>query len=115
MAELVAAADMALSPSPAESFGLATLEALACGVPAVVPQQGAACELVGGPGSGRVTDGTPRGLADGVLQLAAVPAAERRAAARAAAERFPWPTTVAGLLAVSERLGIPAPAAPAGG
>jgi alpha-1,6-mannosyltransferase len=98
LAALVSAADVALSPSPAESFGLATLEALACGVPAVVPAQGAAGELVDGPGSGRVTDGTPDGLADGVRALLAVPAKHRRSAARAVAQRYPWSATVAGLI-----------------
>lgn len=98
LAALVSAADVALSPSPAETFGLATLEALACGVPAVVPAQGAASELVADPGSGRVTDGTPYGLADGVRSLLALPAAHRRSAARAAAQRYPWSATVAGLI-----------------
>jgi alpha-1,6-mannosyltransferase len=112
MAGLVGVADVALSPSPAETFGLATLEALACGVPAVVPAQGAAAELIGDPDSGRITDGTPRGLADGIRELVARPASSRRAAARAAAERFPWSTTVAGLLALFDTLDTRTSAAP---
>lgn len=98
VARLVAGADVALSPSPAESFGLATLEALACGTPVVVPAAGAAGELVALPGSGVVCDGTPRGLADGVLALLDLPAQRRCAEARAAAERFPWSATVSALL-----------------
>jgi alpha-1,6-mannosyltransferase len=98
VAELVAAADIALSPSPAETFGLATLEALACGTPVVVPARGAARELVAGTGAGAIIDGTPRGIAQGVRELLAVPVEQRRAAARAAAERFPWSATVARLL-----------------
>jgi alpha-1,6-mannosyltransferase len=98
VAELVAAADIALSPSPAETFGLATLEALACGTPVVVPARGAARELVAGTGGGAIIDGTPRGIAQGVRELLAVPVEQRRAAARAAAERFPWSATVARLL-----------------
>lgn len=104
LAALVSTADVALSPSPAETFGLATLEALACGVPAVVPAQGAAAELVTDPGSGRVTDGTPDGLADGVRSLLALPAAHRRSAARAAAQRYPWSATVAGLVSLYRTL-----------
>lgn len=99
IADLVATSDVAVSPSPAETFGLATLEALACGVPVVVPADGAAGELLDGGGSGRITDGTAQGLAAGVGELLCIPAERRRADARAAAERFPWSATVAGLLA----------------
>jgi alpha-1,6-mannosyltransferase len=74
------------------------LESLACGTPAVVPAAGATPELVAGAG-GEVCEGTPAGLADGVLRLLDRPAAERRASARARAEDFPWSATVAGLLA----------------
>ncbi|WP_167473746.1 glycosyltransferase [Nocardia arthritidis] len=100
MAALVADADIAVFPSPAETFGLAVLEALACGTPVVVPEAGAAGELVGAPGSGVVSDGSPRGLAAGVRELLEVPAPQRRIAARTAAERFPWSATVAGMLAL---------------
>ncbi|WP_433191076.1 glycosyltransferase [Actinoallomurus sp. CA-150999] len=105
VAGLVAAADVALFPSPAETFGLATLEALACGTPVVVPPEGAARELLDGPGSGTVSDGTPSGMADAVRGLLSMPAARRRAAARAAAERYPWAETVAGLLRGYEVIG----------
>ncbi|GAB3980381.1 glycosyltransferase family 1 protein [Actinoallomurus acanthiterrae] len=105
VAGLVAAADVALFPSPAETFGLATLEALACGTPVVVPPEGAARELLDGPGSGAVSDGTPSGMADAVRGLLSMPAARRRAAARAAAERYPWTETVAGLLRGYEVIG----------
>jgi alpha-1,6-mannosyltransferase len=98
VARLIAAADIALSPSAAETFGLATLEALACGTPVVVPAAGAARELVTPGVSGAVCDGTGEGLARGVLELLAVPASQRRDAARGAAERYPWSATVASLL-----------------
>ncbi|MFI9505445.1 glycosyltransferase [Nocardia sp. NPDC052566] len=100
MAALVADADIAIFPSPAETFGLAVLEALACGTPVVVPEAGAAGELVGPAGSGVVSDGSPRGLAAGVRELLEMPAPQRRRAARTAAERFPWSATVAGMLAL---------------
>jgi alpha-1,6-mannosyltransferase len=99
VAHLVAAADVAVAPCAVETFGLAVLEALACGTPVVVPDGGAARELVGGAGSGVVTDGTAAGLADGVRALLDVPRPDRRAAARARAEQYPWSATVAGLLA----------------
>lgn len=104
LAELIAGADLALSPSPAETFGLATLEALACGTPVVVPADGAARELLELPGCGAVSDGTPQDTARAVREVLAVPEAQRRAAARAAAERYPWQATVDGLLRVYEDL-----------
>jgi alpha-1,6-mannosyltransferase len=105
LAELIAGADLALSPSPAETFGLATLEALACGTPVVVPADGAARELLATPGCGAVSDGTPEGMARAVREILAVPEDERRAAARAAAERYPWSATVAGLLSGYQEIG----------
>ncbi|GAA3239631.1 glycosyltransferase family 1 protein [Dactylosporangium siamense] len=98
LAELLASADIALSPSRAETFGLATLEALACGVPVVVPRDGAAAELITAAGAGAVTDGTPTGIADGVQALLALPAPARRAAARATAEHLPWSGTATAML-----------------
>jgi alpha-1,6-mannosyltransferase len=98
VARLVAEADLTLSPSTAETFGLATLEALACGTPVVVPDEGALGELVAGGASGRVCAATPDAFAAAVRELAALPRSVRQAAARAAAERFPWTRTVDGLL-----------------
>ena len=113
LAELIAGADLALSPSPAETFGLATLEALACGTPVVVPADGAARELLDGPGCGAVSDGTPQDTARAVREVLAVPERERRKAARAAAERYPWRATVDGLLRAYEELsGVPRVEAP---
>jgi alpha-1,6-mannosyltransferase len=113
LAELIAGADLALSPSPAETFGLATLEALACGTPVVVPADGAARELLDGPGCGAVSDGTPQDTARAVREVLAVPEQERRKAARAAAERYPWRATVDGLLRAYEELsGVPRVEAP---
>jgi alpha-1,6-mannosyltransferase len=98
IAALLAEADVAISPSSAESFGLATLEALACGTPVVVPCAGAAPELVRPDGSGVVCIGTGEGMAAGVRELLALPVNHRRVAARSMAERFPWSATVASLL-----------------
>jgi alpha-1,6-mannosyltransferase len=111
LAELVARADVALSPSPAETFGLATLEALACGTPVVVPGDGAAGELLDRPGSGAICDGTAEGMAAAVRRVLAVPVQQRRSAARAAAERYPWSETVAGLLRAYEAMGAARPVA----
>ncbi len=105
LAELIAGADVALFPSPAETFGLATLEAMACGTPVVVPADGAAHELLADPGSGAVCDGTPTGMAEAVRGLLALPEPVRRSAARSAAERYRWSATVAGLLSGYREIG----------
>jgi alpha-1,6-mannosyltransferase len=46
LARLYGAADISLSVAPTETFGLAVLEALACGTPVVTADQGGARELV---------------------------------------------------------------------
>ncbi|GAB2706010.1 glycosyltransferase family 1 protein [Nocardia thraciensis] len=98
VAAMIATADIALCPSPAETFGLAVLESLACGTPVIVPRDGAARELLGPPGSGIDCDGTPQGIAAATRKLLSVPAEHRGRAARASAERFPWSRTVTGML-----------------
>jgi alpha-1,6-mannosyltransferase len=95
VASLLATADVALAPGPVETFGLAALEALACGTPVVVSGSGALPEVIGGAG---VTV-TGEDFAGGVLSVLERPAAQRRAAARAHAERFGWPAAVSGFLA----------------
>ncbi|GAB4009639.1 glycosyltransferase [Nocardioides ultimimeridianus] len=95
----IAAADIALSVCPGETFGLAVLEALACGTPVVTADRGGARELVDAR-CGAWGGADPAGLADAVLRLASRPEAVRRAAARARAEEFPWSRTVASMLAI---------------
>jgi alpha-1,6-mannosyltransferase len=96
VAALMASADVLVAPGPVETFGLAALEALACGTPVVVNQASALPEVIGG--AGVAMPGTPDGFAEGVRQLMDRPEAERRAAARARAELFGWPQAVAGFL-----------------
>jgi alpha-1,6-mannosyltransferase len=101
VAALLASADVALAPGPIETFGLAALEALACGTPVVVAAESALPEVVGGAGVAVGAD-----FAQGVREILARPEAQRRAAARARAEQFGWPAAVAGFLAAHE---LPAP------
>ena len=46
LATLMASADLAIAPSPFETFGLSILEILACGTPVVVANAGAGMEIV---------------------------------------------------------------------
>ncbi|MGZ4557307.1 MAG: glycosyltransferase [Mycobacteriaceae bacterium] len=99
VADLLGAADVVLAPGPVETFGLAALEALACGTPVVSASTSAVVELVEG-GAGRSARPEPRALAAAVAELLAVPAARRRKAARARAELFPWSRTTDTMLAL---------------
>jgi alpha-1,6-mannosyltransferase len=96
LAELLASADVVLAPGPAETFGLAALEALACGTPAVVSAESALPEVVGEAGASVAGED----LAAGVRAVLARPEPARRACARARAERYGWAAAVDGFLAV---------------
>ena len=90
-----------LAPGSRETFGLAALEALACGVPVVVPDRGALSELVM-PGIGAVADSSGEAFADAVEAVvgeSGFPETHRRRA-REAAERFTWARAVEGMLGV---------------
>jgi alpha-1,6-mannosyltransferase len=92
VAGLLGSADVVLAPGPVETFGLAALEALACGTPVVAASTSAVAELVGG-GAGRSARPEPAALAAAVSALLAVPERQRRAAARTRAEQYPWSRT----------------------
>ena len=106
MAGLLGAADVVLAPGPVETFGLAALEALACGTPVVANVHSALPEVLGD--AGLASASTPRSFADAIEALLLVPAAERRLRARARAEQFPWSATVEGFLR-AHRLPVSAP------
>lgn len=102
-AELAAAmtrADVAIAPGPVETFGLAALEAIACGVPTVCPDEGALSEVVG-PG-GSATNAHPGAFADAVLDLLVRPEARQRA--RTQAERFTWAASAQRMLALHDQV-----------
>ncbi|MFC9677062.1 glycosyltransferase [Streptomyces sp. NPDC056949] len=92
LAALQAAADVCLAPGPAETFGLAALEAMACGTPVVASASSALPEVVGSAGG--VAQDTGEAFAVAVTELVARPRDERREAARARAECFGWGAAV---------------------
>lgn len=96
MAQLLGTADVVLAPGPVETFGLAALEALACGTPVVANVHSALPEVIGE--AGRASASTPRSFADAVEALLTVSPAERRLRARQRAEQFPWSATIEGFL-----------------
>ncbi|MYR56758.1 glycosyltransferase, partial [Streptomyces sp. SID625] len=51
LSALQASADVCLAPGPAETFGLAALEALACGTPVVASASSALSEVIGAAGA----------------------------------------------------------------
>lgn len=110
LARRIAAADIALSVCPGETFGLAVLEALACGTPVVTARTGGASELIDA-GCGAWGDADPASLADAVLRLASRDVATRRTVARARAEEFPWSATIAGMVDLHRAVSSPLPVA----
>ncbi|WP_432585798.1 glycosyltransferase [Streptomyces sp. HD1123-B1] len=100
LAALQASADAVLAPGPAETFGLAALEALACGSPVVVSELSALPAIVGAAGAA-AADGGPA-FADAVERILDRPEPLRRAMARARAEAYGWPGAVAAFLAAHD-------------
>jgi alpha-1,6-mannosyltransferase len=98
VATILASADVALAPGPHETFGLAALEALACGTPAVVSRTSALAEILT-TDSGATADNDPRAIAHAVSSITSRPEAQRRVDARRRAEQFTWPRAAAGMLA----------------
>ncbi|MDZ4264743.1 MAG: glycosyltransferase, partial [Mycobacterium sp.] len=97
VAGILANADVALAPGPHETFGLAALEALACGTPAVVSRTSALAEILTAD-SGAAADNDANAIAGAVASVMSRPEAQRRRSARRRAEQFSWPRSAAGML-----------------
>lgn len=103
VAKCYAKSDLVLSPCPTETFGLAPLEALACGAPVVTADTGGAHETVSAE-CGEAGSPDEVGLADATCRLIDRIKHDRggqiRKQARARAEQYPWDATVEKLLAI---------------
>ncbi|MEU6814662.1 glycosyltransferase [Streptomyces sp. NPDC046860] len=118
---LQASADVCLAPGPAETFGLAALEAMACGTPVVASASSALPEVIGAAGAVAADHG--EAFADAVELLLSCAEPVRREAARARAECFGWPAAVDAFLAAHDAdapartgaSGLSAPASDAAG
>ncbi|RDI66747.1 alpha-1,6-mannosyltransferase [Nocardia pseudobrasiliensis] len=99
LATLLASADVSLAPGPHETFGLAALEALAAGTPVVASRSSALADIVTAD-CGAVAADHPTAFARAVNEVLALPAGERRTAARSRAEQFPWRAAVTRMLRV---------------
>jgi alpha-1,6-mannosyltransferase len=93
IAAILRRADVAILPSPIETFGLACLEAMASGTPVATVHGGAVRELVRG-GSGVIARPGVGGLADAIATLFEGDRLRQRVEARRRAEEFPWERTV---------------------
>jgi alpha-1,6-mannosyltransferase len=102
LAALLATADVVVAPGPAETFGLAALESLACGTPVVVNVASALPEVIGRAGVAVAG----KHLAAGVRTVLSWAPEQRRTVARARALEFGWSAAVDGFLKVHDAVSV---------
>lgn len=95
-------ADIYISPSPTESFGMSIIEAMIAGLPVVASEGGAVPELVSDRRTGMlVAAGDPQAMADGIMALFSDQELRKSisdAARQMVQNRFSWETVAASLL-----------------
>jgi D-inositol-3-phosphate glycosyltransferase len=97
------AADALVIPSYYESFGLAGLEALACGRPVISTPVGAMETLLSQNKTGRlVNDDSPRGLAEGIESVISDLTIYTADPIRASVREYNWSTVASAILAEYE-------------
>jgi N-acetyl-alpha-D-glucosaminyl L-malate synthase BshA len=113
--QILAAADVFLLPSQSESFGLAALEAMSCGVPVVATSSGGIPEVVLHGETGYVAEiGDTERMARYVVDLLTNPKKHKRfseASRRRAVEEFDTRLLLPNYIALYERL-LQAPSSP---
>ena len=85
----MASADLAIAPSPFETFGLSILEILACGTPVVVANSGAGMEIVNDQ-CGAIASPDGESMADAVETILKRDLNEVRKKCAARAADFSW-------------------------
>jgi glycosyltransferase involved in cell wall biosynthesis len=115
----LAGADWLVLPSAAENFGIAVVEALAAGTPAILSPQVAVAAMVAEAGAGLVSSSDPASLARTLQQaLGGPPTATRLAARSLAQERLAWPAIATNLAGHYRRIvaagSAPCPPLPVG-
>lgn len=103
VAKAYANSHISLSVCPTETFGLAVLEALACGTPVVTSDRGGAHEMVD-ESCGEWGSPTASDIADAVERLLPRLGEDLRWAARSRAEQFSWEVCVTKMLAIHAEL-----------
>jgi glycosyltransferase involved in cell wall biosynthesis len=105
---LYATADLYVTPSPFEGFGLTVLEAMACGTPVVCADAGALPEIVGAAAV-RVPPWSTSALAEAISRLLESPGRRRsfRKAGLDQAAGFTWAASARGTAAVYANLRAP--------
>ncbi len=108
VAELLAALDVVVAPSPVETFGLSALEALSCGTPVLTADRGGVAEQVAASGAGMSFEsGSSSSLTTAAIELLQRDLGALGRLGREFAERrHAWPIVLERLFAVYRGLTV---------
>ena len=98
LAQLTAAADIAILVSKSEGLANAWVEALACGTPVIISEAGGARELVTSSDAGRIVDQTVEAIVGAARAILADPPEQE--VVRSTVRRFSWTANGDQLLAI---------------
>lgn len=102
VAKFLASIDVCISPGPIETFGLAALEAIACGTPVIASNQSAIGEVIGE--AGIVLDRDPSLWVDAIQILQKADRQNLAHQVRQRAESFNWRSTADRLLNIYQKV-----------
>lgn len=104
LARFFASVDVFVHAGDQETFGLAALEAMACGTPVVVRAAAGLGELVAGGGGVAVASANPAAWAEAIAAIFSADRSSLAAAARTRAEAFSWERAMPALIGRYRRL-----------